>query len=180
MSWYLAAERTVRLDIERTKVVHAPAEAVWRILGPGFASPERWARQVSATRPDPASTPRGQLPVSGRICETDVGPLTDRIVHYDAREMAIAYTVEGTGFPSHVRQVVQQWRVSALARKCSLVDLRLAVDMTPFSGHLFGWMLDIQLGMMMNAACLDLRHFAECGVPHPKKPIPPRAGSWWG
>ena len=157
------------MQIRRSITIQAPADRVWTILGPNYLRVQDWASSVNISRNrDAGRAPKG-APASGRVCETSIGPVQETILRYDETGRELAYAAQAEKMPFFVRQMVNNWKISAAGPDQCRVEMWLEVELSfPFN-LLMGWMMRMQLNTVLTEAVDELKHFAETGRPHPRK-----------
>jgi Polyketide cyclase / dehydrase and lipid transport len=170
--------------ISKRFVITAPASAVWKVIGPGYASIGEWATAIPASTalPHEPPTPPGQAlrrltapdlvaaPVAGRVCSTGlaiVPELTEALIAYDDTHRSLTY--EAAGMPSFVATARNTWTVTPLDSDTCVVTLDAQLDTRGILGTLARWVLLAQLGRTSRHLGDDLRHFVENGSPSPRK-----------
>lgn len=61
------------------------------------------------------------------------------------------------------------WRIKPIGEDRSLVKMSLRMEMSALPGFFMGWMIKSKMGKDIGGLMEDLKHYAEKGVPHPKK-----------
>jgi carbon monoxide dehydrogenase subunit G len=140
--------------------IDAPADAVWRVLGPGFARIGDWATAIPASTPVPA----------GRVCATGlrmVPEVTETLVGYDDATRSLTY--EASGMPAFVTTARNTWTVIPLGEHRCRVTVNARFDTRGLLGSLAGRLLLLQVGRTSRHLADDLRHYVEHGIPSPRK-----------
>lgn len=157
-------------------LVAAPADAVWKVIGPGFTRIGEWSTGVVASTAvargavDTRAPDVGVAPAAGRVCETGlrlVPQVTETFVAYD--DAARTLTYEAGGMPWFVTLARSTWSVTPMDTTRCRVSLRARFDTRGPLGLLGRWVI---LGQARRAArhlAEDLRHVAETGTPSPRK-----------
>src|SRR5689334_14738139 len=167
--------------ISKELVIAAPADAVWQVLGPGFARIGDWSTAIPASSAlpvagdvpsGPADGPRLTLagvaaglddaPVGGRICATGlqmVPVVTETLVAYD--EISRRLTYEASGMPAFVTAARNTWTVIALGKQQCRVVLDAQFDTRGLLGMLARRLLLLQVGRTSRYLADDLRHYVE-------------------
>jgi hypothetical protein len=158
-------------DLEEL-VLAAPAEAVWQVLGPGFARIGDWASAIPASTPIRAAgtTRLIDAPVAGRVCSTRlriVPEVTETLVAYDDAHRTLPY--EAAGMPSFVTTARTTWTVTPLGTDRSAIMLNAQFDTRGWIGALARRWLLLQVGRTSRHLADDLRHYVEHGTPSPRK-----------
>lgn len=162
--------------ISKELVLAAPAEAVWQVLGPGFARIGDWATAIPASAPTPAApipaagTRLIDAPVTGRVCSTGlriVPEVTETLVAYDDANRTLTY--EAAGMPSFVTTARTTWTVTPLGTHRSTITLNAQFDTRGWIGALARRWLLLQVGRTSRHLADDLRHYVEHGTPSPRK-----------
>ena len=157
------------MKIEITRTVAKPIDDVWQLLGPQYVRAGDWASGVFASAAREGSPKVAEAPVAGRVCQTSLGPFTETIEAYDPARHRISYSATGEKMPGFVRSLVNTWELEPLGATQTRVRMRLAVDIAfPFN-ILMGWMMQLQFGKVLRESIEEFAHFAEKGVPHPRK-----------
>jgi hypothetical protein len=92
--------------------IDAPVEAVWEIIGPGFADVAEWASAVRASRPTSPTGPNG-APCAGRRCTvaaTGFDQITEELTEYDPLRRRLTYRA-AHGMPRIVTEARNTWQV---------------------------------------------------------------------
>lgn len=172
-------------------IIAAPADQVWKVIGPGFARIGDWATAIPtstaiaiATPPsvaapaDVATRGRSRLPVAaaidapvvGRVCRTGirlVPEVTETLVAYDDAERTLTY--QAGGMPAFVALARNTWTVTPIdAHRCR-VALRARFDTRGLFGLLGRWAILAQTRRASRHLADDLRHYVETGTPSPRK-----------
>ena len=147
------------MKILRKVTVDAPIEKLWDILGTQYADAGVWnsAVFVSAQTPDPSKVPTA--PVSGRVCQTSLGPFTETISQFDEAAHRIGYTATGDAMPGFVKGLHGHWALKQLSTNRTEVTMMLSVDIAfPFN-VLMGWMMKLQFNGAIKSSLEDLKHY---------------------
>jgi hypothetical protein len=165
--------------ISKQITVAAPAEAVWEVLGPGFARIGDWATAVPASTALASPTPPAnvasvagliEVPVAGRVCTTGVRlvpEVTEILTAYDATVRTLTY--QAAGMPSFVTTARNTWTVIALDAGTCRVRLDAQLDTRGLFGAIARRLLLVQVGRTSRHLAEDLRHHVEHGTPSPRK-----------
>jgi Polyketide cyclase / dehydrase and lipid transport len=161
--------------ISKQFVITAPASAVWKVIGPGFANIGNWATAIPASTGLPHQPPAAQnllevAPVAGRVCSTGLAiapQVTETLVTYDDASRSLTY--EAAGMPSFVTTARNTWTVTPLDNDSCIVNLDAQFDTRGVVGTLARWAMLAQLGRTSRQLRDDLRHFVEHGTPSPRK-----------
>jgi hypothetical protein len=169
--------------------IAAPADAVWQVLGPGFARIGEWATAIPTSTAIPPAGTRStgsgggagaagdgvpadlaQAPVAGRVCATGfqvVAQVTETLVAYDEGTRTLTY--EASGMPAFVTTARNTWTVAPLDEHRCSVTLDARFDTRGVLGALARWLLLLQVGRASRHLADDLRHYVEHGVPSRRK-----------
>ncbi|GIJ43968.1 hypothetical protein Val02_08540 [Virgisporangium aliadipatigenens] len=169
-------------EISVDLLVAAPADAVWKVIGPGFARIGEWSTAVvtsTAVPRDAADTrvPAAGASAAGRVCDTGlrlVPRITETLVAYD--DAARTLTYEAGGMPSFVTLARNTWSVTPMDETRCRVSLRARFDTRGPLGLLGRWVILAQARRAARHLAEDLRHVAETGTPSPRKRRQLRAG----
>ena len=175
------------MKIEKTLSIDAPAERVWKILGPDYVRAGDWAssvyasaasepsRENAATAGHSAAAGRRRAPLitgapaAGQTCQTSLGPFTESLTAYDESRMHIAYSATGAKMPGFVRSLSNAFHVTPDGPGRSTVRLALSADIAQPFALLMGWVMRRQFDTVLDETLDDLRVYAETGRPSPRK-----------
>ena len=147
--------------------INASAEKVWQILAKDFATPHNWASSVNEARATGEVQASG-APCDGRVCETSLGPFTEKIRYYSDQSRKISYSAQGDKMPSFVTSMVVTWEIVPNGKTC-MARMQMDVGLKfPFN-ILMVLPMKLQLGGVAKQAREELQFFAENGKPHPRK-----------
>ncbi|GGB94872.1 SRPBCC family protein [Cellulomonas carbonis] len=162
------------MRITRTRQIDAPADAVWRVVGPGFADVGAWASEVvrsaavqSVGRPD--AVPRG-APCAGRACSVTTpgfDGVREELLDYDDERMSLTYRAGG-GTPGVVREARSTWSVTRLGPDRCLASMTTQVELAG-AGRLAGPVLAYLTHRLGRRTLADLDHHVTTGRPSPRK-----------
>jgi hypothetical protein len=146
---------------------NAPAEAVWQIVGPGFATSVAGpARSVPPSHTSPGDD---LIPCPGRVCDTGLrfAPrVAETVVAYGGAERTL--TCEGSGLPRFVAAARNRWRVAPLSpRRC-----HFSLDAAPEPrglARIAAPVLRLALAREGRRLVRDLKHYAEHAEVSPHK-----------
>jgi hypothetical protein len=171
--------------ISKEMVVAAPADAVWHVLGPGFAQIGEWATAIPASTAVSADDtwPGGQpktggngagglidAPVFGRLCATGlrmVAEVVETLIAYDDAGRTLTY--EASEMPAFVTIARNTWTVVPLSDQGCKVTLDAQFDTRGLVGALARHILLLQVGRTSRHLGEDLRHYVEHGTPSRRK-----------
>ena len=157
------------MQIRQQLTVNTSADNVWEILGPQYAYVSEWISAVHMSQRHDTSVAPANAPCSGRVCETDLGPFKETIIHYDERNRSLAYSAQGDKMPFFVKQLSNSWKVTPLGDNRARVDMCAEVSILSVFSLVMGPMMRLQIGGILKNAVEELKYFAENGVPHPRK-----------
>ena len=155
-------------------IINAPAEAVWDIIGRQFDRIGEWATAISASAAVPQDLPGKPTvtaaPVAGRVCDTGIRMLpqaTEMIIAYSDSDRTLTY--QATGMPAYVGVARNHWTITAVDQQRTRAAFGAVVAPRGILGRLLaGWLL-VQIGRTGRHLLEDLKHYAEHGVPSPRK-----------
>jgi Polyketide cyclase / dehydrase and lipid transport len=168
--------------LSKHRIVNAPADAVWEIVGRQFDRIGEWATAIPASAAIPASprTPAaaeapaavalGDAPVAGRVCRTSVRlvpQITERLVAYDDASRTLTYQAERQ--PHFLKQARNHWRVETVDERRSRISVHAMVQPRGPLGWLGYLLLRVQLARVAAQSLDDLQHYVELGRPSPCK-----------
>lgn len=159
------------MEIERKTVINATTEHVWELLGPGFANIGDWFSGVLASNALEAEAPSSATPsgqdgaacdISGRVCATSQGELTERITHYDddARQFSFLVT---DGLPGFVVEAGNTFSVTDLGDGRSELSFRVKIELKPVASVLMGWLFRRKVNETADQIMADFKVYAETG-----------------
>ena len=159
------------MTISKQIIIDAPATEVWRVVAHDFHKADQWASSVNhSTRREAGPTPEGcPLDTAGRACDTSIGAIKEEIVHYNETQKSFGYQAKGEKMPFFVKNLVNNWRVTAQDTNRARVDMKLNVKLMPVIGTIMGPMMKLQMGKLLGEAVEELKFFVEQGKPHPRK-----------
>jgi hypothetical protein len=155
-------------------IIDAPAETVWDIIGRQFDRIGEWATAIPSSAAIPPDVPVEPTvtgaPVAGRVCDTGIRMLpqaTEMIIAYSDRDRTLTY--QATGMPAYVRVARNRWTVTAVDPQRTRAAFDAVFAPGGILGRLLaGWLL-VQIGRTGRHLLADLKHYAEHGVPSPRK-----------
>ena len=161
-----------RKEVKMSKpvTINVSADALWEIIGPGFADAGKWSTAVDH------SAGHGDGKFDGASCDTRSCDLSakgfdsvnEKITEYDASNKTLAFdVVEGT--PGFVTYFNNRTVVTDLGNGKSKAELQITMHMKPFMGWLMGGMLKKNLNNLLDSALDDLKVYAETGAPSDRK-----------
>lgn len=153
------------MKIVKSIRVNAPADKVWDLLGPNYVRAGDWASGVYVSSARPGVPEVSGAPCVGRVCETSLGPFTERITDYNPAARSLAYQATGDKMPGFVRSLVNRWSLTPLGPGETEVRMEMNADLAP----LMGWMMRLQFNKVLQESIEEFKHFAETGKPHPRK-----------
>ncbi|MDJ0705309.1 MAG: SRPBCC family protein [Leptolyngbyaceae cyanobacterium MO_188.B28] len=157
------------MQIKQQFTINVSADKVWEILGRQYAQVSEWASAVHASQERNSGVIPQNAPCSGRICETDLGGFKETITQYDERGKVVSYTAQGDKMPFFVKNLANTWKVTPLGKDQSRVDMCMEISILPVFNLVMGPMMRMQMGGVSKKVTEELQHFAEKGVPHPRK-----------
>ena len=158
------------VKMSKPVTINVSADALWEIIGPGFADAGNWSTAVDH------SAGHGDGKFDGASCDTRSCDLSakgfdsvnEKITEYDASNKTMAFDViDGT--PGFVTYLNNRTVVTDLGNGKSKAELQITMRMKPFMGWLLGGMLKKNLNNLLDSALEDLKVFAETGMPSARK-----------
>lgn len=168
--------------LSKHRIVNAPAEVVWEIVGRQFDRIGEWASAIPASTAIPTSTQTpaaagaravaaiGDAPVAGRVCRTSVRlvpQITERLVAYDDASRTLTYQAERQ--PRFLRAARNHWRVETVDERRTRISVHATVQPRGALGWLGYLLLRVQLTRVAAQSLQDLQHYVEHGRPSPRK-----------
>ena len=158
------------MQIKQQIIINTSADTVWNILGPQYAYVSEWISAVHQSQGRHNSVvPSSKAPCSGRVCETDLGPFKETIIHYDEANRSLAYSAKGEKMPFFVKQMGNSWKVIPMGANQARVEMCAEIAILPVFNLVMGPMMRLQIGGILKNAVEELKYYAENGVPHPRK-----------
>ena len=156
------------MKILKTVTIDKPIGEVWKAIGDNYADAGLWSSAIYASAATNGKAVDG-APVSGRVCETTLGPFTESIVEYNADKTTLSYIASGDKMPGFVRQLKGSWRLSEKAGSATVVVMQLTADIAQPFQFLMGWMMKRQFNAAISVSLEDLKYYLENGARHPRK-----------
>lgn len=154
--------------IEKSIVINAPIDAVWKVSAAEFEHIERWDANVQASRAQPRQT-SVQAPVGGRVCDLySGGQTTEKFVEYDERTYRFAYEIT-SGLPGFVVSAKNIWIHETVAGGKTRLTMRVIMAVKGLLGAIMKGPMRAQMGKVLGNAQQELKHYVETGSPHPRK-----------
>lgn len=157
------------MKIKQQVTINTSADKVWKILGPQYETVSAWVSSVHLSQGHTGSLAPRNAPCSGRICETDLGPFKETIIHYNEGNMTLAYSAQGEKMPFFVKQLSNSWKVTPLNADSAKVDMCAEISIMPVFNLVMGPMMRLKMGKILKNAVEELKYYAEEGIPHPRK-----------
>ncbi len=152
----------MKLNFDKEVVLTVPANKVWELLAENYECVGDWASLV------PESAPRikdGEL--VGRTCSSTYGDVQEIITNWDERNLTYSY--EADGLPAMFKSGKNVWKIEPIGEERSKVKMSLSMEISALPGLLMGWIIKFNMGKDLDGLMEDLKHYAENGIPHPKK-----------
>lgn len=156
------------MKILRTVTIKSPVDQVWKTIGTNYKDAGLWSSAIYASAPTQGQ-PLDGAPVSGRVCETTLGPFKESIVEYNVDRHTLAYLATGEKMPGFVKQLKGSWRLTDKDSNTTVVVMQLAADIAAPFNLLMGWVMKRQFDKAISETLEDLRFYLENGEPHPRK-----------
>ena len=151
--------------------IDPPADAVWQVIGPGFARIGDWATAIPAstaiTAPAPAAA---HAPVQGRTCSTGtrlVPAITESLTSYDEQNRTLAY--QASGLPAFITAARSTWMVAPDGEAACRVTVTGDFRARGVLGLVGCWAILAQARLATRNLQADLRHYVRHGTPSPRK-----------
>ena len=157
------------MQIKQQVTINASADKVWEIVGSQYGQVSDWISAVHFSEESKSAGAPHHAPVSGRVCETDLGPFKETVTRYDAENRSLAYTAQGDKMPFFVKQMSNAWQITPLDNHSAKVEMCLEVSILPVFNLVMGPIMRLQMGGILKNAVEELKYYAETGMPHPRK-----------
>lgn len=155
--------------ITTTVHIESSADAVWELIGPGFAEVGAWVTAIPASTATGPSRPDG-APCEGRVCSVAASgfdTITEELTAYDAHRRSLTYRAT-RGMPSAVRQANNTWQVHQETTTSCRFTMTAEVTFSS-AGRLLAPALVAYLRMIGRQTARDLKVYAESGEPSASK-----------
>ncbi|MDP9311123.1 MAG: SRPBCC family protein [Chloroflexota bacterium] len=161
----------MRLHINKTITIPAPASKVWHVLAHEFGTVSRWASSIPRSHAVTAQHPVTGGEVGGRMCATAVpgfDAVQERFTSYDEAAMRFAYTATA-GRPVWITRAENNWAVRARGVDACVVEARAELEVPAFPGMVLAPFLKLQMGRVAARLFEELKYVVEHDRPHPRK-----------
>lgn len=155
--------------IEKSVTVEASVEQGWRVLAEEYGDVAHWASSVSASKPVLNGPRIGDASVSGRICETSIGEVTETIVDCDRSQGQIAYTAHAEDMPFFVSGLKNRWTLIRQGKGKSEIKMNFEADLWPVFGLIMWPMMKGELDSLLDESLEELKVYLEQGKLHPRE-----------
>lgn len=150
-----------------TATVHigSSADAVWELIGPGFADVGEWVTAIPASTATGPPRPDG-APCGGRVCTVAASgfdTITEELTDYDADRRSLTYRAT-RGMPSAVREASNTWQVHPETATSRRFSMTAEITFSP-AGRLLAPALVAYLRVIGRRTARDLQVYAEAGEP---------------
>ena len=115
------------LSVSSAGTACASAQAVWELLGPGFAEVSRWSSLNLISRPLPHDERSVDGAPAGRAVETPLGRFEERISAYDPVQRVLSFTVEGDLERAGLESAMDTWSVIETGAQSCRIQVDCAV-----------------------------------------------------
>jgi len=154
----------INLTIEKEIIIDANIDDAWQLLGPQFTDAYLWASTVS--------TSEGQGEKIGgiyseRICTTNIGVLTEKVLDYSAENHVLAYSFEG--MPKMIRYAQNTWKLTSIDNGKTKLTLVMEIRIGGFIGTIMKPMMRMKMASTMKHTIEEFKFYVEFGKPHPRK-----------
>ncbi|MEM7109667.1 MAG: SRPBCC family protein [Bacteroidota bacterium] len=152
----------MKLNFNKEITVDISSQKAWELLAGKYECVGDWATIIPESSPQ-----RRESELVGRTCSSTYGDVQEMITHWDEENMTYSY--EADGLPSLFKSGKNVWQVKATGDRSCIVSMRLNMEIAALPGFFMGWMLRSKMNKDLDGLMEDLKHYAEKGVPHPKK-----------
>ncbi|MEO6712801.1 MAG: SRPBCC family protein [Mycobacteriales bacterium] len=155
----------MKISVQSSAVIAAPADRVWAILADEFENVGQWASTIVSSTANPAATrvPDGAA-TAGRACTVPGFGVTDeRFTHFEAAARTFTYSVAAEKMPGFVHDLRNTWSVRAVGTGQCEVTSHVTAEATGVMGSLAGPVLRRQLARTISPVLDDLRSYATTG-----------------
>lgn len=157
------------MQIPTTIHIESPADAVWGLIGPGFAGVGDWVTAIPASAA--TGPPRSDgAPCGGRVCSVAASgfdTITEELTRYDPDSRSLTYLATH-GMPSAVRRASNTWQVHPETPTSCRFTMTATITFSP-AGRLLAPALVGYLRMIGRQTARDLKVYAETGEPSASK-----------
>jgi len=156
------------LRIKKSFEIDAPASRVWEILGERFTEISAWTSGITHSEPRNGPGLVGDAEHFGRVCQTDLGEVKEKILEFDRKRRILAYAAQPSKLPSFVRDLQNRWVIGEAGPERARVEMDLSATLTGVMGALMGPMIKLKMGGVIKTAIEELCYYAERGEVHPR------------
>ena len=155
------------VSIERTTVINAPLEHLWKVSADEFEHIDRWDGNVKSSHPSGNTVVNA--PVGGRVCNLYSGGKTvERFIEFDNSKYTFTYEI-AEGLPGFVISARNTWLHEAVAGNKTKLTMRVVMRVKGILGRIMQCPMKLQMGKVLGTAQEELKHYIETGQPHPRK-----------
>ena len=146
--------------------VNASAEKVWDVAAHGFAKIGDWSTAVSHSAANNELAPVNNSPVGGRLCETNIGKISEEFTAYDDDKRTFSF--KGVFDSKMLRSVTNTTELRSIDENTTEVRITPNIELS-LIGSLMSPMIKMQLSKLTDQLLGDLKYYIENGKPSPEK-----------
>ncbi|MEM8795638.1 MAG: SRPBCC family protein [Pseudomonadota bacterium] len=155
------------VTIEKSIVINAPIDEVWRVSATDFVHIDQWDGNVKSS--SSSGQGNGESPSAGRVCNMYNGGMTvEKLVEFDAEKHSFKYDIV-EGLPGFVVHARNSWIHQPMKNGKTRLTMKLAMQVKGILGTLMRIPMKSQMGKVLGKAQEELKHYVEFGKPHPRK-----------
>ena len=155
----------MKVDIQKTLDVQAPAEQAWEIIGPNFLNISDWGRGVLRSwRNEDLEVEFEGAPAGGRFCDLGkLGIADERILHYHVSNMEISWSAKLESFPGFLSNVRNELRVEEVDANRCRISSNITAELSGIRGWLLGGPIKKNFDKLIGVFLKDWKVYAETG-----------------
>lgn len=145
------------MEFVKQMTIDAPADNVWKILGPEFNKISTWSSFLADSHQDP------DLPVGeGGICEVKgMGDVRETLYEYDDMRQKLGFTVDSPKNPFFIQEAKNTCHVEPKGDDQSLVHVGVDVKLAPVFKQLMTGRTRGRIQKRADRMISDLKSYAE-------------------
>jgi hypothetical protein len=157
------------MKVKESIQINAPASVVWQLVAHEFENVGKWASDVAHSEKISNLDLLDGADVSGRVCSSQYGDITEGFIHFDEAGMTFTYDAEGDAVPFFIKRTTNTWTVEATGEGACIVSFQPEVDFIPVVGILVQLPMQMFMRKVLNNTLEELKHYVETGTVHPRK-----------
>lgn len=159
------------MKVRKSMQINAPAGVVWQIVAHEFEDVGKWASDVEHSQKTPDLNLLDGADVSGRVCSSQYGDISENFIHFDEAGMTFTYDAEGDAVPFFIKRTTNTWTVEAIGEQACMVSFQPEATFVPVIAMLVYLPMRIFMGTVLKKTLEELKHYVETGEVHPRKKL---------